>query len=529
MISKWFKSYRYELLALAGVSLALGAGLSAWLGSGSFLVGWVGSSLLVLVCLWAMLAAWRLAGSGRGLAWMMAVAFVLRLGGGLLMTWQLPRLTDTDDTIYRAGFYFRDAYARDREAWTVAQSGLFFSSSFKTDFMADQYGGMLVMSALVYRVLSPDAHRIYLILILTAAAGALGLPFFWSAVRRKWGSGVALPAAWVLAVYPEGVLLGSSQMREPFVIALSAVLFWGVVTWPQHKPYALAAFGAGLIGLFLLTPPAALAITGIMLGWFFIQELGRRKGATWPWWSWLVLAVGGVVMVGVMGEWLVTSSQWDISQTLAGSERLQGLLARFPAVVKTLFVVVYGLTQPVLPAAAVVIVGTDTPMILKLANFFASLGWYLLAPLLLYVVSAAWQVKDLVEKRALAWLVGASYLWLLVASARAGGDQWDNPRYRAILLVIFALLAGVAWDWARVHRDAWLGRWLGVEGVFLFFFTGWYMKRYTPVGFKLPFWEMIGVIMAISVLILGGGWALDRYAAHSHKTKPSLTQPPESL
>ena len=50
----------------------------------------------------------------------------------------------------------------------------------------------------------------------------------------------------------------------------------------------------------------------------------------------------------------------------------------------------------------------------------------------------------------------------MVAALNAGGDQWDNPRYRAILLVWQVILAAWAWEWARLRHDAWLWRWLAV-------------------------------------------------------------------
>ena len=152
-----------------------------------------------------------------------------------------------------------------------------------------------------------------------------------------------------------------------------------------------------------------------------------------------------------------------------------------------------------------------------------------LMPFLIYSLYVVWQHKGGVEKRMLVWLAGAAFLWILVSSARGGGDQWDNPRYRTILLVVLSLLTGLGWNWSREHRDAWLGRWLLVEGIFLFFFTGWYLKRYTPVGFKLPFWVMIAVIVGLSAGVLVGGWAWDGYRARKRNLKPSLTHPPESV
>src|SRR4030067_52049 len=66
------------------------------------------------------------------------------------------------------------------------------------------------------------------------------------------------------------------------------------------------------------------------------------------------------------------------------------------------------------------------------------------------------------DRRLLLWTSIFLLLWLILSSFRAGGDLWDNPRYRVAFLPWLALLSGWAILWAIEHRDAWLVRWLVV-------------------------------------------------------------------
>ena len=103
------------------------------------------------------------------------------------------------------------------------------------------------------------------------------------------------------------------------------------------------------------------------------------------------------------------------------------------------------------------------------------------------------------------------WLWVLVCSFRAGGDQWDNPRYRLMMLFFQAGLAGYALLWARQTQDRWLRRVFIVEGIFLLLFGYWYFARYTH-------WEagqvhVLLIILLITLLaaaVLVGGWFWDR-------------------
>ena len=106
-----------------------------------------------------------------------AVSFALRLVIGIILFAALP-VYGYDEAPPNNGYLYLDAYARDTDAWQLASSGDSLLSAFQNEFRTDQYGGLLSLSAAIYRTFSPDAHRPLLILILTSFFTALGFPFF---------------------------------------------------------------------------------------------------------------------------------------------------------------------------------------------------------------------------------------------------------------------------------------------------------------------------------------------------------------
>jgi len=375
---------------------------------------------------------------------------------------------------------------------------------------------------LVYRFLSPDAHRPWLIIILSAGIYALGAAFLWRAARHVWGDGVARPAAWIYCLYPETVQLGSSQMREPFLIAFIALAFWGVVDWQSnHRKLAWLWIGIGLAGMLAFSPGVALAALLVLAGWFVLDRRGRTV-------SWKVLLVVGIVflaalalfslavgragsvtsdsLIGRIVQWFRYSAAWDIYELARTSPRVDPLFEQLPESLHLPFVAVYGLLQPVLPAALV----EPAPWLVRTISILLAVGWYGMLPLLAYVFIAIFKTPDVRERRLWLWLCMTTVVWLLVSAIRAGGDQWDNPRYRAIFLVWQALLVGYALFLRKERRDPWLWRFLAVEVVFLAFFTQWYIARYSEqVIAKLEFWDMVAWIIGLGASILVGGWLWD--------------------
>jgi hypothetical protein len=524
-----------NLLKISLFSVCLGL-LLAWLDeSGHWLSGWLAYSICLLLAIASIVWLSRTVRAGRRAAIPAWTAFFLRLAIGAALMLLLPVFGYPDSQEHQAGYFYHDAYTRDTQAWQLASHSAPLSRAFSEPYSGDQYGGTLALSAAIYRYLSPDAHRPFLILILTAAASAWGTLLLWSASRAWFGEKTALTAAWIFALYPEGVLLGSSQMREPLVMAAIAMSFYGLVKLqetrnPTHagRPWGWLAWltTAGII-LFIIQPPLALYAFIILFGLWLLEPGGapfkeRKRALAVGFLFIAILAVSFFMLLlawsnlpslqnagplEILNTWLQNNFNFQSYLTERSSGMFQKLLEDAGERWRPLIVLGYGAAQPVLPA----IVGDpQAAWIMRIAGFWRSLGWYLLAPFLVYGLLAALRATQEKRRAQLLWLGGMIWLWIFIAALSAGGDQWDNPRYRTLLLTWEALVAAWALGWALARKDVWLWRWLLVEAVFIVLFTAWYLARYYHSFPNLGIWTTLAIGLGLSLLILAGGWWWDR-------------------
>ena len=533
-----------DFLWIAPSSLGMGA-LLASLQPGNWIIGWLGFSFLFLLCASLLTVSARWAGGGKTLAWMIALAFVLRFSGGVATYLALPVYGYVDED-QSAGFVYTDAHRRDAQAWELAGSDRPITDAFNEKFAYDQYGGLLAFSALIYRYLSPDAHRVLMLVLLSAFMGALGVPFLWKAVAQEWGTKVAFASGWVFALYPESVLLGGSAMREPYLMACTAFALWGFVNWGgtrgspfqglRDKPLkehtstgsarrsgllnrqAILWISLGIVGMLLVSPSVALVTLVIFLGWhYFTSERGRIS-------RWMVVItvlvfiagllilssaldrqgnLGGGSPIGVINNFMREAVKWDVYQLERGSGWVQKLFDEMPEWLRLPFVTLYGILQPVLPAIFIV----PTTSIWRIIGILRAVGWYTLLPALILTFSASAGVGAEKERKLLMWLSLVVWVWVLLTALRGGGDQWDNPRYRAILFLWQAILAGNVWVWWRETRNAWCLRVIAMEIAFVAVFGQWYANRYLHIGPQLPFAEMVTVILGLwGVILVWGIW-----------------------
>jgi hypothetical protein len=506
---------RWGKVAL-GLALALGGGalLAALDGQARFWPGWPAYSLLLALGVAGLLWSRRLIKAERAVQAAAWTAFWLRLVVGVALMLLLPTAGYQDNRVSQAGYLYEDAYARDREAYDLSLTDQPALSAFSGQMKGDQYGGTLALSILVYRYLSSDVHRPFLILILGAAAAAWGVLALGRAGAEWLGGAAGTLAGWTLALYPEAVLLGSTHMREALVIPAVALTALGLaeVLAKERRGWAWLALGEGL--LLLLQPPAALFGLLIVAGlWFFAPQQHR---------SWKILAVFAGVLVGLallvtviwgslpalqgrgalgtLASWLESNFYYQARLAIQQSGHLQALTRRLGEVFTLPIILVYGLAQPVLPA----ILTADAPAIWRLVGTLRAAGWYALAPFLIYGLLASWRGLRDQRRVYLAWLAAILWTWIAIAALNAGGDQWDNPRYRTIFLAWEALLAAWALLWARQRRAVWLGRWLILEGVFLLAFLEWYITRYTLKFLHVSnLLIMGGLVLAVCGLLLG--------------------------
>jgi len=511
------------LLTLFALSLGL-----AWLSNAyQSLDGWTSYLVALLLgagLLWGGWLALRKEHFPRSLVMLVAFAALLRLAAGALWYSALPAWGYASPAELR-GYVMADAYDRDRAAFELAQSGKPLWKAYQGSYhRADQYGGMLYLSAGLYRYAGGSLHQPLLVVVITAAFSALGVLFLWAFARRAWEESVAWLAAWALALFPEAVLLGSSQMREAFIITLFIVAFYGLVRYWRDRSWSGPAWIlAALLLCMPLSPPAAgllmasLAILGIFLHDDLLQV--RFTRSRWLWVGLGVLALLIIAGIGlawgqitpegmsnpldVIRWWVKKSAEWQAHLSERASGKIQAIFDRTPDWLHLPMLIVYGVVQPLLPAALVDVTST---IIWRLINIWRAVGWTALLALLLYAPLLAW--KRVGERRVARALTVIVWLVILIASYRSGGDMWDNPRYRAMLVGLQIALA--AWTWIEYRRtaDAGLRRLLVGICLILVWFLPWYLMRYVylpwPVTDEI---KVLGLGIASAALYWIWDWA----------------------
>jgi len=521
-----------ELFHIIPVSLGVGAWF-ATIQQGNFFAGFLSFSFIFILFIVLLRIAHNWSNAGKTLGYIIALAFLLRLAVGLTLHLGLP-IYGHDDEDDRAGYVFTDAHKRDNQAWALATSERPILDAFSSTYASDQYGGLLAFNALIYRYLSPDAQRPLMLVLFSAFFAALAHPFFWKAVKQVFGERVAWASTWIFALYPESILLGASAMREPYLLTFSAFAFWGFVVLFHHSETSEPSvpdrksgwfwLGFGLLGMLLVSPVVALVTIIIFGGWVFFTSEGREI-------SWKgILAVAVVFLLGlfilssslnrssqfdatsplhVINDWLRLAVKWDAYQLERDSGWIQKIFDEGPPWIRLPFIAVYGIFQPVLPATVI----HPTKLIWTIIGFLRGLGWYALLPLLiLSFVTAAGRGSGKIRNLIL-WLSLLTWIWVLLAALRGGADLYDNPRYRTILFVWQAVLAGIVWVWWRETRNSWLPRVVLMEVLFLLVFTQWYASRYFHWGGQLPFAVMIALIVGLWGIVLGVGWWQDKRRA----------------
>jgi hypothetical protein len=294
---------------LAGLILSLLDGSDRWL------AGWLAYTLLLSLS--ALILLWASKGlKTSSLASKIALgAFLLRLGAGVALIILLPVAGHQTSEVSLAGYVFKDAHIRDVQAWRLASSSGSLLSAFSGSFSGDQYGGMLAISAAVYRYLSPDSHRPALILIMTALAASVGVLFLWKATKMWMNESVANLAGIIFAFYPESILLGGSQMREAFIISSAAIAFYGLQQMHQERNQGWVWIGLALLVLLFFHPPTALAVFIVLFGLWLL----RQKGGL----SWKPVAIFSIILILAL---VIVISVWSSLPSLEGTNPVNYIL-----------------------------------------------------------------------------------------------------------------------------------------------------------------------------------------------------------
>ena len=346
----------------------------------------------------------------KSVLWVVIVAFVLRVAVGVGLMAALPIVGQPTEQ-QQAGYVFQDAYIRDTQAQKLAQSDTPILTVFTKGYSSDQYGGYLALSIVVYRYLSPGMSHPVMMIILSAWMGAISVIFFWLFSRRIVGEKAVLVGLWLFCLYPESVLLGATQMREPYLICLITVTIWAVLEWIHSSQPKVLWWGAlASIGILFISPGILFPLSLFLLGWWFFEQ--KRKNI--PLWAVIVL-LGFAILVPlvfayaigresqlerfsilqVILKWFKNAISWDLILSAQGSGRIEYLFKDLPIQLQTPFILAYGVLQPVLPAALL----DQTRWISNLISSVLAAGWYWLLPLLIYSPSLPGRAQLILIKR----------------------------------------------------------------------------------------------------------------------------------
>jgi hypothetical protein len=535
LIKKW------QIFILGGLALLVLSLALAWVSTDFHSVnGWWAFLILNLFSAVLFAGVWWLLRNERLPNWLVVLtvgAALLHLAAGVFWFKGLPRWGH-GTAAENAGYVMSDAYARDTMAWKLASSGRPLPAAFVNNRRVDQYGGMLFLSAAIYRFLPVPFQMPLLTLTLAAVVSALAVPFTWAFARLAWGELEARLAAWIIVLYPEAILLGSSQMREAFLVTFIIVAFYGLLRYERDRSLAgLALIMAPLILCLPFSPPVAvLALTALIFLAVVMRfsRLGIHIGQRRLWIGLgvlLILAFAGLYLVlrqftpaGMVNPfemltwWINHTAKWQAYINVHASGWMQKVLKGVPQPVKMTVLVVYGVVQPFLPAA---LIAVSRSSIWRWVAIWRAIGWTFMLALTIYA-----PILALRSRRNRAFNLALSLIiWgvILVASYRAGGDLWDNPRYRTAFAGLQVALAAWVWIEHRRMADNWLRRALLAIGAILFWFLPWYLRRYTP--FTWPVEDLIktvGLGLVTAFLLVLWDWARTSHIVLKPQSEPPV-------
>ncbi|MGB9673468.1 MAG: ArnT family glycosyltransferase [Anaerolineales bacterium] len=484
--------------------------------------GWGNFFFSILFAELLLWGGWLLIAKEKPPAWLAKLllgAALLRLLLGAVWFVALPT-AGYGTMAERNGYIMADAYNRDRSAWRVANSSAPLSSilTIRSYRKVDQYSGFLLLSSLYYRVFDGQAHYPLMMIVLTASFSALAVLFTWALTRQAFGESPAKLAAWGIALYPEAVLLGSSQMREAFLIPLISLSFYGLIHLLKDHSWrsALITFAAMLLTLPFSPPATALLLASLVVVGLFGGNIALlRQKRLWI----AISSVTGLVLLGVWyawrdyapqskhnvfsvaAWWFKISAGMQAHLSILNSGLVQHILKTLPSWMHFPFLTLYGVLRPLLPAALADALGKPFWQIISI---WRALGWTILlaflivAPIMAFRKMQAEDQQPIYLARAFSLVVWGA---ILIASMRAGADLWDNPRYRAMFSSLQIALAAWVWVRYREHHDPWLKHIVISLGLVLIWFIPWYLRRYFPLSWPLSDFFHTVIAGVLSVII----------------------------
>jgi hypothetical protein len=110
------------------------------------------------------------------------------------------------------------------------------------------------------------------------SSAATCVPIFYTG-KRVVGLGVGAGAAWLWALFPNAILIPVNWIWDTSLAALlAALILWATVELPERAKWR-NWIGYGLLwGFALMTNPALLSVSPVLLGWLLYRTQGKGRG-----------------------------------------------------------------------------------------------------------------------------------------------------------------------------------------------------------------------------------------------------------
>jgi len=427
----------------------------------------------------------------------------------------------------RIGLVETDALNATTKAWRAAQSNQPVLETW-TQGSGDNTGGITVMGVIMFRLFSSDQERALLLGLLAAAVSALTVIPTFRLANELFSERVARIAAVIAAVYPEAVMLGALDVQQGYlalILGVELLAVAGLMLWKKSDPEKMGAprpvlaaviMVLSLVAIFLIS--YEFFILSIFCGALFAVWLAdprRRIGRI----LWIAAGVGLLALIVLhvlsLRDMIPSDSDYLYSQyhylygmawaeydkmvAAGGGDLFQTVFVSMDRTVAFLLAALYGLLQPVLPAA----IGhrnltAQGGSFWQALGIYRSLGWYILLPVLIY--GSLKSLRGLISRKPEVILAVIFWGIAFIGSYRAFGDQWDNPRYRFFAFVPMALLAAWGWVEGREKRDPWFLRIAIPFAVAVIGLTIWYILR-DYAGVQFPVLVSLAVLAAVTVVV----------------------------
>jgi hypothetical protein len=424
----------------------------------------------------------------------------------------------------RIGLVETDALNATNKAWQAAQSDLPVLATW-TQGSGDNTGGITVLNVIMFRLFGTSEERGLLLGLLAAAITALTVIPAFRLANALFSERVAKVAAVIAAGFPEAVMLGSMPVQQGYLALVLGVEFLAVAGLilgkkPEDKPLgapgwrvAAVMLVLSLIGMYLLSYEfffGAIFFGALFAVW--LADPRKRLGRV----LWIAAGLGALALIVLHvlslrdlipsdADYLYSKyhylyglawAEYNKMVVAGGGDLFQTVLVTMDRTVAFLLAALYGLLQPVLPAA----IGhrnltTGGGSFWQALGIYRGLGWYLLLPVLIY--GSLKSLRGMLSRKP-EFILGVIF-WAIaiIGSFRAFGDQWDNPRYRLFALIPMALLAAWAWIEWREKRDPWFLRITIPFAVATVGLTVWYLLR-DYAGVKFPIAPSLAGLIALT-------------------------------